>query len=274
MAWESEVWRRYVAQYEAEASRAREKTMTYAPIRLSVGNNPDGGLIFAMIDPLADEPKKRAERDRDAIANDKAEEALFRARLYRDAGFPDNCAKRGLFSMLSEPQDAFVGVERKPLTKSYLAQFGADVKANKRRSMIFCGNVGTGKTRIAASVAQGLCMNGMKCRYVLMPDLLERLRKATSFKSDKSAHAIIQEVFNARFIVLDELGRTIGRDNAGLLFEVFDALWTGGYSWIATSNIDAQKVVNTLDAAILDRIRDGGEIVSFEGQSMRAREAA
>lgn len=121
----------------------------------------------------------------------------------------------------------------------------------------------------SAAIAQGLCFSGISCKYILMPDLLEAIHKATSYKIKRSAHSVITEAFDKRFIVLDEVGRSITKGNEGALFEVFDVLWGAGKSFIITSNMTADEFMHTLDAACLDRILSSGDVVSFEGASYR-----
>lgn len=267
--WDSEVWQDYVNQYSREMYLAQDALLSH-PGKSPFKHDDKGNIIWKGGLPILS-GEHDEEHDRLCkIANDTTT-AWNNARRYRDALFPDKCAERGIFARLQEPQNIFIGEDREPLTKAYLTQFGADIKAHKKRSMIFCGNVGTGKTYTAAGIAQRLCFSSISCRYILMPDLLDKIHRAMSYKSSRSVYSVISETLGSSFVVLDEVGRTLTANNTGVLFEIFDILWNGNYSYIAISNKSVNDFMNNIDAACLDRLT--GSFVSFEGESWRGKEA-
>lgn len=267
--WESDAWKEYVAGYDTEAKKQEDALLAH-PSQGGFKRDDRGRIIFEDGKPLF-EVQEDSERVRIGGDYDKALASLAGAKLFRSALFPDNCAKRGLFASMNEPRKAFIGGGREPLTKAYLAQFGRDIRSFKKRCLMFCGNVGTGKTYAAAAVSQVLCMSGVSCKYILLPELLERMRRATSFSSRRSIASVLYDALNARFLVLDEVGRALNADSSGLLFLLFNELWTGPYSFICTTNFAMNDFIKSMDVAILDRIRDWGEFVSFEGKSYRGQ---
>lgn len=266
--WDSEVWTGYVDQYSREMYLAQDALLSH-PCGSPFKHDSKGNIIWEGGKPvLSDEHDE--EHTKLCVAYDNAAAAWNNAKRYRDAMFPDRCAERGIFARLQEPQRAFMGKNREPLTKAYLTQFGTDIKSGKQRGLIFCGNVGTGKTYIAAGIAQRLCFSSVSCRYILMPELLERIHKAVSYKSGKSVHSVICDTLDSTFVVLDEVGRSLTAGNTGALFEIFDILWNGKYSYIVISNKSVEDFMSNIDSACLDRLN--GTFVSFEGESWRGEE--
>lgn len=260
---------RYLERYEAARSAAEEHLHIYPPASMEFGALPDGKFGLTVTDPLEGDKERQAAREKDIEAYNSKDEAYAGAMLYYCANFPDNCYERGLFSAMSEVQNAYIGDKRQALNKAYLAQFGKDIKTMRRRGLILCGNVGTGKTHIAAAVAQGLCMNRVNCKYVLLPSLLSRLRKAQGFGAKSAIDDVINNALDARFIVLDEFGRTNSTDTKELMWIVIDRLWTRKRSFMLITNISAKSLFGGMDTAMKSRLLDWGEVVSFEGADKR-----
>lgn len=261
-------WDEYILPYEKAVENA-EKTLLSLPITYGFAHDKNGNVKVGAGGKFILEGEESEERIKAIDEYDKAVAVLESAKAYKGLGFSERCANKGLFTVLDEPREAFIGKERERLTKAYLEQFGRDVKGGKTRGLIFCGNAGTGKTIFSAAIAQRLCFSGVSCRFIFMPDLLEKILKALGFNSKTGAHSLITDTLDKRFIVIDELGRALTANNKGALFELFDTLWTAGCSYIITSNSTVSGFADSMDAACFDRLRSCSTFVSFEGESYR-----
>lgn len=97
------------------------------------------------------------------------------------------------------------------------------------RGLMFHGTVGTGKTHLAASIAQVLAARGFQPLFVDVRELLERLKRSFDPKSSESESEIMAPVFKADLVIVDELGATRPTDWA---FETIELLIGGLYNRI------------------------------------------
>jgi DNA replication protein DnaC len=122
------------------------------------------------------------------------------------------------------------------------------IKANADKSLIICGEYGTGKTR---SICVNLCnlikenlYQRLKIKYYRFPDLAKGY--AGICHTDISqAKNYLMNIFRNDIVVIDDLVKQRITDNAGeMLYEVFDMLYNGNIQcriWF-TSNIDWRKL--------------------------------
>ena len=72
--------------------------------------------------------------------------------------------------------------------------------------LVLTGPSGSGKTHLAAAIANSVLEVGTPAFFVFVPDLLDHLRSAFSPSSDISFDQLFEQVRNAPFLVLDDLG--------------------------------------------------------------------
>ena len=72
--------------------------------------------------------------------------------------------------------------------------------------LVFTGPSGSGKTHLAAAIANKALEDGRPAFFVFVPDFLDHLRSAFSPSSDISFDQLFEQVRNAPFLVLDDLG--------------------------------------------------------------------
>ena len=72
--------------------------------------------------------------------------------------------------------------------------------------LVLTGPSGSGKTHLAAAIANSVLEAGRPAFFVFVPDLLDHLRSAFTTTSDVSFDQLFEQVRNAPFLVLDDLG--------------------------------------------------------------------
>lgn len=74
------------------------------------------------------------------------------------------------------------------------------------RGILFSGNVGSGKTFLSSAIANYLLQNGQSVLFVVVPDLLDRIRASYNKNSDFSELEILDRAGNVPVLILDDLG--------------------------------------------------------------------
>ena len=72
--------------------------------------------------------------------------------------------------------------------------------------LVLMGPSGTGKTHIAAAIANERIAQGQPALFVVTPDLLDHLRSAFGPGSARTYAELFEQVRNAPLLVLDDLG--------------------------------------------------------------------
>ena len=85
-------------------------------------------------------------------------------------------------------------------------EIAAAYAEDPRGWLVLTGPSGSGKTHLAAAIANTVLEAGQPAFFVFVPDLLDHLRSAFSPSSDVSFDHLFEQVRNAPFLVLDDLG--------------------------------------------------------------------
>jgi len=139
------------------------------------------------------------------------------------------------------------------------------------RSAILLGRPGRGKTHLAIAFAYKAIQNGFVARFVTVAEMLNELHRAHAHGLDDALDAFIAP----DVLVLDELGYlTYGPDAANLLFQIVDRRYLARRPIIVTSNKDPVtwgSVLHDVDLAeaIVDRLREHGDVIRLQGKSYR-----
>lgn len=145
------------------------------------------------------------------------------------------------------------------------------------RCAMFVGNIGTGKTHLAAGIALRLMRRDN--RLVLFSSVMQAVRsiKETWHKdSDTSEAQAIATLVRPDLLILDEVGVQFGSETEKLLmFEVLNERYGARKPTLLMSNLSLDEVRAYLGERIFDRLReDGGEAVAFDWASYRGQVAA
>ncbi|MEX0683257.1 MAG: ATP-binding protein [Dehalococcoidia bacterium] len=119
--------------------------------------------------------------------------------------------------------------------------------------LVVAGATGHGKTRLAAAVGN-YCRNaGRQVMFVVVPDLLDRLRAAYHPGNPRAFDDMFDQVRNAPLLILDDLGAQSGTPWADeKLFQLINYRYNASLPTIITTNL----TVRDLDSRLASRLTD------------------
>ena len=142
----------------------------------------------------------------------------------------------------------------------------------KATGLIFWGDVGTGKTFLAACIANALTDQGVK---VMMTNFSRILNDLTDFKE---RNARLDELNRYDLLILDDLGAERCTDFVlEQIFSVIDTRYRSQKPMIVTTNLTMEEMKNPANrslARIYDRILHRCIPVCVSGNNIRRQQAA
>ena len=137
--------------------------------------------------------------------------------------------------------------------------------SKKGQTLIFCGNVGTGKTRLATAMIQTLGFG----RYIRAVDISREIR-ATYSSNSKSEREAINSFAQIEFLVIDEVGVQTGTQNERLLFtDIIDRRYAEMKPTVICSNLNEKQLSEVFGERAWDRLQQSCLICPMVGDSLR-----
>jgi DNA replication protein DnaC len=134
------------------------------------------------------------------------------------------------------------------VARSHAEQFSQDLKG----WLLFCGGYGSGKTHLAAAIANHASALGIPTLFLTVPDLLDTLRASYSSNDDPYAERF-EEIRNTHLLVLDNLWTQSATPWAQeKLFQLFDHRYIKKLPTVITTDMDLEE----LDGRIRSRLQD------------------
>ena len=156
--------------------------------------------------------------------------------------------------------------EQKSLDQAFLA--AQKFAESPRGWLIFLGTYGTGKTHLAAAIANYRRAAGDDPIFTVVPDLLDHLRATFNPSSPVSYDHVFNQVRNARLLILDDLGTQNTTPWAReKLFQILNFRYETKAPTVITSSITLEE----MDPRIRTRMLDSRvcEIYSIEVRSYK-----
>ena len=118
--------------------------------------------------------------------------------------------------------------------------------------LLFTGRFGCGKTHLAAAIANRRLESGRAAIFVVVPDLLDHLRKTFDPNSEASYDELFDEVRRTELLILDDLGAHSATPWAQeKLFQILNHRYNGRLPTVLTTN----QRMEELDQRLRSRLR-------------------
>jgi DNA replication protein DnaC len=126
--------------------------------------------------------------------------------------------------------------------------------------LLLMGSYGSGKTHLAAAIANEVVSLGIETLFLTVPDLLDWLR--FSYGSTETTYEErFEEIRNIRFLVLDDLGTQNATEWAReKLFQIINHRYTHRLPTVITTNLPLSKI----DERVSSRLQDRELVISIQ----------
>lgn len=148
---------------------------------------------------------------------------------------------------------------RRDIPREELTSFRAVVEAAQEFAaepagwLLFTGTYGSGKTHLAAAIANARAAQGQPALFISVPDLLDHLRAAYAPNSTQSYDKLFNEVRTAPLLVLDDLGVESATPWAReKLYQLFNHRYNARLATVITTS----QRWEDLDPRLVTRLRD------------------
>ncbi len=231
-------------------------------------------------DPTPDEPErkrpvkvttqcdcdKRRELEEKKAAENKA--AMERVNRLKDASLMGERFQRAKFENFQITQ---YNERNLKLCRRYAERF--DEMVAKKQSLLFWGNVGTGKSFAAACIANYLLDRGVPVMMTSFVKLLSLIQNGDEKEAD-----IISRLNSAKLVIFDDLGAERNTDYAlEKIYNIIDSRYQRELPIIFTTNLTITEMKNETDnryKRIYDRVFENIYPMQFTGPSWRRKEAS
>ncbi|MDY0245260.1 MAG: IS21-like element helper ATPase IstB [Sphaerochaeta sp.] len=142
---------------------------------------------------------------------------------------------------------------------------------NQKRTLIFYGICGSGKTMLSIALGIRACNEGHKVKFMTMSQLIARLAKA---RSEELLERTLLDLKKLDLLIIDEWGYCqVSRDDAQLLFRVIADSYENK-SLIVTTNLPFSEwgklmTDEQLATAIIDRLVHYGHLIDTGSKDWR-----
>jgi len=158
----------------------------------------------------------------------------------------------------------------------------AAASGGEARDLLLVGNPGTGKTFMAACIANDVITRGRSVLYLPAPVMFARLTNhrtlSASFRPDEDrleeAEREREAILETRLLVIDDLGtETIQPHTLPEFLQVLDHRHGAGLRTVFSTNVDLQTLRQHYDERLWSRLIGHCTVLRFIGDDLRLRAA-
>lgn len=224
------------------------------------------------------EQKQAEERQRQAEEAERMQRKINK--IIGESGMRERFLNRTFdnFTVTEQNRTAYA------ITKAYADTFEEKLPANgkkmDRNGLFIVGNIGVGKTHLAAAIANQLMNQGTPVICMTMIDLLNRIKR-TYDKGVVSEGEVLKLYEEVPLLIIDDMGKEPPTEwGVSKIYTIINSRYEGYMPTIVTTNYDDRALVKRLTPergdsitaeAIVDRLREMCEGIIMTGPSWRSR---
>lgn len=191
-----------------------------------------------------------------------ARKRLLKSGLMRDA---DSCT----FENYKTGKNA-QRIDAKQTAELYVKRF-PEIQRSKHNSLLFCGQVGAGKTHLGTACSVKLLEQGVSVLYVSYRESMTRLK--TLIMDGEAYEKEIESYKNAEVLFLDDfLKGKITESDINIIYEIVNHRYNHKLPFIISTEKTLQEMIR-FDEAISSRLIEmaRGSIIEFKGYELNYR---
>ena len=147
------------------------------------------------------------------------------------------------------------------------------VEGNYRRSIVFSGNTGVGKTYLSNCIAKVLLDRYYSVIYLSAKELFETMVKVNIEKNEEQRYLLLaKEVYDCDMLIIDDLGSELfNHFTTSEFFHIINRRINTEKSTIISTNLSLDKMRDTYSERVTSRIRKSFIYIRLFGNDIRAR---
>lgn len=154
---------------------------------------------------------------------------------------------------------------------SYARNFSDNLEAG--RCLILSGNVGTGKTHLAAAIADYLVRETeYTAIFRSLHSILQAIKSTYGGDSRVTEIDVLQSFTSPDLLIIDEVGATKSSEfELATLFAIINTRYENNLPTVVITNLEAAELKNAIGDRCTDRLREGGgRAIAFNWESKRS----
>ena len=131
------------------------------------------------------------------------------------------------------------------------------IKGQTPMGLYIFGQVGSGKTHLACSIANELIKNGTEVLFMVVPDYLDEIKHSWDQGSPSTEKEILDRAREVTALIMDDLGaHSYSEWTKNKIYTILNHRINHNLPTVITSNLEYHEIENYLDYRIMSRITE------------------
>ena len=141
--------------------------------------------------------------------------------------------------------------------------------SDPKNSLLFVGGTGTGKTHLAAAIANNLVEKSVQARFGTFQNHLDEIKK--EFDQSGQKH-YLDDIKGVPMLVIDDLGKELKTDwTQSVLYDLINYRYEHLLPTVITTNLTVDELTNHCGGAVWSRLYEMCDTIIMQGKDYRTR---